>query len=252
MSVINDRLRDMMMRAPFVRRQIRSMEKNSIRKRIRNCATAEEAFQVIYETNYWGNAESVSGNGSTLASTAAFRKEFEELLHTMNIRRLLDAPCGDFNWMKRVKFPGAMTYIGADIVRPLIEGLGRDYGNREREFMVLDMIKDRHPECDLWLCRDGLFHLSSTDIFRTLDNFVQAGSKYCLLTTHPHISNNQDIMTGFHREINLLEAPFNLPKPDIYLHDSPKGENQRLLGLWRNEDIAASRIGKSAIYVAKS
>ncbi len=189
--------------------------------------------------NYWGSAESISGNGSTLASTEVFRTEFETLLHSKSVASLFDAPCGDFNWMKLVRFPSSMKYIGADIVKELIDSLNKTYNiDNTKSFLTIDIINDNHPKCDIWLCRDGLFHFSFADIFSTFEHFVLSGTPYCLLTTHPHVSHNLDIKTGFHREINFLEQPFRLPKPDIVLRDSPVRESERLLGLWRNEDIA--------------
>jgi len=230
---------DLLMNIRFVRRQARRLEKKRIRKQIRDAVDAEEAFCLIYKSNYWGSAESISGNGSTLASTEVFRAAFEPLLHSMSVATLFDAPCGDFHWMKRVRFPHGMKYIGADIVGELIDSLNRAHrGDAGKTFLVMDIINEDHPKSDLWLCRDGLFHFSFADIFKTLERFVSSGTPHCLLTTHPHISHNVDIKTGLHREINLLEPPFRLPKPDIALRDAPQGECERVQGLWRNEEIA--------------
>jgi hypothetical protein len=132
-----------------------------------------------------------------------------------------------------------MRYIGADIVKELIESLREDYKNVDStSFMVIDIINDPHPRSDIWLCRDGLFHFSFADIFSTLDRFVSSGTPACLLTTHTHISHNTDIRTGFFRPLNLLEAPFRLPKPATTLRDSPLREMERSVGWWRNEEIA--------------
>jgi hypothetical protein len=230
---------ELLMKLRFVRRQARRLEKKRIRKQIRESADAEEAFRLIYKSNYWGSAESISGNGSTLASTEVFRAEFEPLLHSRRVATLFDAPCGDFNWMKQVKFPSGMKYIGADIVGELIDSLNCTYrGDPSKTFLVMDIINEDHPKSDLWLCRDGLFHFSYADIFRTFERFLRSGTPYCLLTTHPYISHNVDIKTGLHREINLLEPPFRLPKPEVALHDAPQGESERVQGLWRNDDIA--------------
>jgi hypothetical protein len=56
-----------------------------------------EAFRTIYEQNRWASAESRSGNGSTLAYTADLRKALAQSVARLNVGRLLDAPCGDFN-----------------------------------------------------------------------------------------------------------------------------------------------------------
>ena len=230
---------DLLMKIPFFRKQARRLVKKRIGKLIPQTDSAEEVFRQIYRTNYWGSMESVSGNGSTLASTEVFRTEFENLLHSMSVASLFDAPCGDFNWIKHVTFPVGMKYIGADIVKELIESLKIRYdGDDSKTFLAMDITNGDHPKSDLWLCRDSLFHLSFADIFKAFERFVLSGTRYCLLTTQPLVSHNMDIKTEFHREINLLEEPFRLPKPDIVLRDLPARETERALGLWRNEDIA--------------
>jgi hypothetical protein len=230
----------MLSKLRFVQRQRRRAEKHRVRAGIRSSASAEEAFNLIYKANYWGNKESASGNGSTLESTAVLRAELEPLLRALNVKTLFDAPCGDFNWMRHVAFPEGMTYIGADIVKQMIDQVAREYGDERRRFVVMDIIAENHPRSDLWLCRDGLFHFSFADIIKTLTKFVESGSARCLLTTHRRVRANADIKTGFQREINLLEPPFRLCEADAYLQDAPTKENARVLGLWRREQIAAA------------
>src|SRR5436309_2674519 len=99
------------------------------------------AFTTIYRDNLWDNSESRSGWGSTLAYTASLRRRLSKLLVDMNIKTLLDAPCGDLNWMSHVSFPEGMHYIGADIVPDLITELEAKYGNRSgHHFCILDIV----------------------------------------------------------------------------------------------------------------
>ena len=69
-------------------------------------------FARIYDRKLWlrvnpaiNSDKSLSGQGSTLESTVVFRYELECFLSQVRARRLLDIPCGDFNWMRFVKFP---------------------------------------------------------------------------------------------------------------------------------------------------
>ena len=78
-----------------------------------------ERFQRIFEENAWGNRESVSGEGSNLERTKVVRAELPGLLARHGVRSLLDAPCGDFYWMKEVDLAG-VDYIGVDIVPEII------------------------------------------------------------------------------------------------------------------------------------
>ena len=58
-----------------------------------------EEFNKIYEENLWGDPESRSGMGSTVASTETLRSEVESLLLKYNIKSILDLGCGDNNWI---------------------------------------------------------------------------------------------------------------------------------------------------------
>lgn len=195
-------------------------------------------FEYIFESNYWGNAESRSGNGSTLESTKILRPELEKLCRELGVKTFLDAPCGDWNWMSEVKFPAGMRYIGGDIVAPMIEKLAAKYGSETVAFAHMNIIETPLPAADVWMCRDSLFHLSNRDILETLRNFLRSGIPHALLTSMPDIRMNQDIMTGSYRPLNLMREPFSLPDPRRILRDSPVHEKLRYLGLWHRDDIA--------------
>ena len=77
-------------------------------------------FQRIFEENTWGNTESVSGEGSNLDRTAVLRAKLPALLARHGVQSMLDAPCGDFYWMKEVPL-GDIDYTGADIVPEIID-----------------------------------------------------------------------------------------------------------------------------------
>jgi hypothetical protein len=72
-------------------------------------------FAEIYQTNAWRDPESVSGRGSTLARTNVITSQVPVLLQELNADSLIDAACGDFNWM-RYSDLGLIKYIGVDIV----------------------------------------------------------------------------------------------------------------------------------------
>ena len=61
-----------------------------------------DVFQGHADRNYWGNRESVSGDGSTLAYTHNLRHELAKFLRAFRVVSMFDAPCGDFNWMRAV------------------------------------------------------------------------------------------------------------------------------------------------------
>jgi hypothetical protein len=86
--------------------------------------TSRDVFREIYAANLWGNQESRSGDGSSVAGTSDLRSALGQLIRDRGVAVLLDAPCGDFNWMCRTDV-GSTRYIGArrrraDRVEPTI------------------------------------------------------------------------------------------------------------------------------------
>lgn len=196
-----------------------------------------KVFRRIYRKNAWGSAESISGPGSTLAYTASLRKELPALLHSLNIKKLLDAPCGDFNWISHIDLKG-IEYTGADIVSELIESNKKKYPGKK--FMVADLIRDVLPATDLIVCRDCFIHLQTRDVIRAIKNFKKTGAKYILASTYP-VNFNKEILTGHFREVNMQLPPFNFPEPIQKLKDYAEGETERYLGLWLLQEIFPQR-----------
>src|SRR6476619_333555 len=129
----------------------------------------QEKFERIYHTNLWSDPETRSGTGSSLDSTRVLREKLPGALRELDTRILLDAPCGDFTWMDHVDLAG-IDYIGADIVRSIVEANRKDYAADGRTFIELDLTRDDLPDADVLLCRDCLVHLSYKNIARVLEN----------------------------------------------------------------------------------
>ena len=91
-------------------------------------------FTQIYEQNLWGNRESVSGTGSSLAATKVVRAELPTLLAKLGVTDLLDAPCGDFVWMADLA-PRLGRYLGVDIVPGLIARNQSTYASETVNFL---------------------------------------------------------------------------------------------------------------------
>src|SRR5271166_1903390 len=128
-----------------------------------------DVFTDIFKNKLWGSSESVSGTGSQLSQTRHLRAELPLLLRELNIKSILDLPCGDFNWMKLVEL-GGITYIGGDIVSDIVERNRKLYETRNRKFEHIDIISSSLPETDAVLCRDCLVHFPHADIFAALKN----------------------------------------------------------------------------------
>jgi len=198
--------------------------------------SADDIFTEFYETDAWQSPESKSGTGSTLAATAAIRAALPSLLSDLDIKTLIDAPCGDFHWMRHVDLP-LRRYIGGDIVAPLIDRLNAEYGDNIRSFMVLDLTTDPLPEADALFCRDLFLHLPFADIERVKANFLASRCKYLIASTTPAIKVQFDIVTGEARPVNLTRPPLHWPQPLRLLDDRADGYPHRRMGVWRRDQF---------------
>ena len=197
---------------------------------------ANEVFERIYRENLWSNPESRSGPGSTRVQALAIAPDFRKILDQLEIRTILDAPCGDFNWMSAMDIAG-IGYTGIDIVSPLILENERRYSKPGINFLRKDLTRDTLPCADLILSRDCLVHFSYRDIGRALKNMISSQSRYIMTTSFPAQGVNYDITTGDWRALNLEIHPFYFPKPVAFVPESvdkkfEKCNKGKLLGVW--------------------
>ena len=204
---------------------------------------AQAVFTEIYHRNQWGSPESVSASGSEMTRTRHLRTELPHLLREFNIRSVLDIPCGDFNWMKEVVANTSVTYVGGDIVKPLIQQLSDTHSSHNVKFIHLDITKSQLPQADLMICRDCLIHLSYADTRAMLTNFLSSGIPYLLTTTHVNAGTfqNHDIATGDFRLIDLYSAPYNFPRdPLAVIDDWVPPDPERTICLWTRDQVSVA------------
>ncbi len=222
----------------------------SLKANVRDRAAAgrgvKDSFTQIHAKNVWGSSTSVSGPGSEVRETEEVRKLLPDLIRRLEVKILLDAPCGDFAWMSSVDI-GDCHYIGADVVEALILEDRKLYSCPNREFLCADLTCDTLPRADLVMCRDCLIHLSFKHAKQVIANFRNSKSTYLLATTNPGVKDNWPIVTGGFRNLNLCLPPFRFPKP-IELHrdryfaspGEPMVDPDKHLGLWRIADLPVS------------
>lgn len=198
-------------------------------------------FDKFYREHSWCGRESVSGPGSDCAQTKVITLEIPKLLAALGVKSVLDIPCGDFNWMQRVDLSG-IDYTGADIVADLVAANEAQYGSATICFRHLNLFTDSLPQVDLVLCRDCLVHLPFADIFRALGNICRSGTNYILTTTFTGDRDNQDILMGDWRPLNLERPPFSFPTPaHLIVEGCSECDGQfadKALALWKAEDLA--------------
>jgi glycosyltransferase involved in cell wall biosynthesis len=200
----------------------------------------KEKFSEVYDKNIFGGGKSRSGEGSDMVQTAAIRREIPPLLKSLGVKSFLDAPCGDWYWMRHVELP-VERYIGVDIVEDLIAKNQREHGTEKITFQCLNLASSELPKVDLIFSRDCLVHLSFADAHKIIANFKRSGAKYLLTTTFTQRKVNDDLGSEFWRPLNKQLPPFNFPPPQLLINEGcTEGNNMfmdKCLGLWKLEDI---------------
>ena len=112
-----------------------------------------------------GLPETVCGYGSTLRGSEEMRGRLPELLGWLGVRTLIDAPCGDWNWMARTNLSG-IDYIGVDSDLEIIgkafarKTVPPEFAPKSRSLKRWDVIRYGLPcRADAVLCRDFMQHL---------------------------------------------------------------------------------------------
>ena len=200
----------------------------------------DQIFSSFVPTNRWNGNASVSGTGSDPKQTEVVARQLPHLLRDLNVKVLLDVPCGDFEWMKEIDL-GGVEYIGADIVEDLSNRNNVLYARPDREFIRRNLLTDKLPEADLVICRDCLVHFSYRDIRIALENLRASGAEYLLTTSFINRRKNKDIVTGLWRPLNLEAAPFFFPAPEQVIDEECTEEggayNDKSLCLWKVKDL---------------
>jgi len=184
--------------------------------------------------------ESLSGPGSCLAQTHELRERLPLLLGDLGVRSLLDAPCGDFNWMQHVRL-GLDAYTGVDVLDEIVANNTWKHAAPGRRFLRADVVHDRLPPAEAVFSRDLLPHLSFADIVAALENFRRTGAKWLLSTTFSAPRPNADTANGEWRPLDLTQAPFHFPPPRRLLNErcteAGGAYSDKGLGVWRFEDL---------------
>ena len=197
----------------------------------------KKLFTLAYQRSSWRSPESRSGVGATLHRTMLIRPFIGSLIKDLNIKTLLDAPCGDFNWMREVNLSG-VAYVGMDIVDELIAKNIEQHGTPHRRFIIYDIIHQPLPQVDLILCRDCTQHLPDNGVRALINNIKKSGSRYLLTSNYPHVEMNKDIEDIYNASRatfrNLRKPPFNFPEPIVLF---PEGFENKTLCLWEIEKL---------------
>lgn len=204
-----------------------------------------KAFENIYNENAWGGEESRSGPGSGLNATQALRRKLPDLVAKYQIKTFVDAPCGDFFWMKELVpalTPLLDQYIGVDIVSSVVQQNTERYGNEKFSFRQMDITTSVLPKADIIFTRDCFLHLSYENISKVLAAYKASGSKYLMTSYYTDPVPNQNC-PNYHmegRHLNLELRPFNFGKPLELVNEEtvePIGWTDKHMGLWEIQSL---------------
>lgn len=180
-------------------------------------------FNSIYKSNYWNKSknfnpkfQSYSGPGSIPNSrqTNNLITNLEKFFINNNIKKILDAPCGDCAWIEGL-FKMNIEYTGIDIVNELIVNNNKKFQkNQNINFFCEDLTEyNKFDGYDFVLLRDFFIHLPIENIQNILNNLRKSNCKFYAFNSYESVKINKEISTGQHRKINLMEKPFSFDQP---------------------------------------
>jgi len=174
-------------------------------------ADAEDIYHQIYESDHWQGG---SGPGSTADASAEYRQIVQRLLASIEIRRVLDVGCGDWQVGSLLDWSG-IDYTGVDVVSSVVAADQARFGAPNVRFRVADARTGDLPPADLLLVKDVLQHWPTADVQRFLTATLPR-YRYALITNDIASSHftgvlNQDIEMGSWRTLDLQAPPFELP-----------------------------------------
>jgi SAM-dependent methyltransferase len=187
----------------------------------------EDSFTVTYSLGLWGKSKEgfYSGPGSEYERAKEYIDYVRGFIRENKVRSVIDLGCGDFR-VAQYFAREADSYVGCDIVKPLIDSNTARFGTNGILFRYLDIVRDELPQGDLCLARQVLQHLSNDDVKKVLRKMRKY--KHVLITDEL-LNNltrvNADIRSGRNTRLtsksNLLleRPPFNAPLEVVLLAD---------------------------------
>jgi len=195
------------------------------RERRRNAAlSVEEVFTDIYLSQRWGGAEGEFCSGGGTRDERVVEPYLKAVIDWLNATadgraRVVDLGCGDFTVGSRM-IPHCESYVGVDVVKPLIEHHQRQHSRPTVRFEHLNIISDDLPAGDVCLVRQVLQHLSNEEICMILEKLRQY--RHAIITEHlpepsdfvrPNLdkAHGADIRLTANSGVYLEHPPFSVP-----------------------------------------
>lgn len=176
-----------------------------------------DAFARAYKNQQWHNG---SGSGSSFANTAKYRHFLNGYLTRNDIRSVLDAGCGDWQFSKFIDWSG-VVYTGIDVVPELIIANSLKYETPAIRFAVADILDVRSIPQELVLVKDLLQHWPDAAVHE-LGRVLQ--HRRVLFTYDLDTGPHRDIAPGGYRGLDLSADPFCWPLREAMRYESVSHE----------------------------
>jgi len=175
-------------------------------------------FEDIYRKRKWGEYDTtLSGRGSSKDFVKNDIEYIKSIIKKYKIKSIVDV-CGDFSWQEQFLEDYDGEYLGVDISETCLARIK----NTKYQFKQLDICVDAIPDCDLFIARDVLFHLSDEDIHLFLNNVRNSNVSLLMVTTFVHENAKH----------NLTLPPFNLELIELYAGNAnTQGYEHKHLGI---------------------
>ena len=195
-----------------------------------------EVRQLFEDSHFFARPlETMDGPGATVESTARLRGWLQGMMSELEIGSMVDAACGDWNWMRLMDLTG-VEYLGWDVDEGRIDRCQKRIvpPRANVRFEVANLLTvPQIPKVDLILCRHMLQHLPQNDLVAfVIDRFRESGSTYLLTTTFPGADNSFEwdpygsdhAWRGyFERSYDLTAPPFSLAHGEVFTEELGPG-----------------------------
>eukprot|EP00759_Apiculatamorpha_spiralis_P020600 PhF_6_TR25869/c0_g1_i1/m.36565 len=201
-------------------------------------SSRQNTFSEIATSKVWGATPSGSGSLEGRATDKAIQLllaviKYLRATHPEFQKRrivMLDIPCGDMNWMKKVLFALPNTWVeyhGIDIVEHLIQSHKNIFkAHTWMNFHQRDVVEHGIPmdvKYDIIFSRHMLQHLATKDSLKVLRSIhAHPTAKYLFTTTYPDWQAYvalTDLLGTRVRKLNLQLPPASLKNPICWGHD---------------------------------
>lgn len=174
------------------------------------------------ETFFTNNYKENSAQQPNPEKSKQLRQLLPSLFSSLQLNSVLDCGCGPTGLHTIFQGDGpcqGVTYLGTDIVKPLVAHLQTTQSTPTCKFQYMDVFQDPPETADLWIARDllNLYPDSQHPLF--FQKFLESGSMYLALTSIDTTTENSAGVLGIQRKLNLQAPPYSMPDPFVTLLD---------------------------------